>query len=68
MWPERIVMVSPFFDQDFGFAQIIEDFTSQGNHPIFKRLGSWTSRGEFQFHGGGYSADAHVRALIVVSP
>ena len=22
-------MVSPFFDQDFGFAQIIEDFTSQ---------------------------------------
>ena len=37
-----------------------------GNHPIFKRPVSWTSRGKFQFHGGGDSADAHIGALIVV--
>jgi hypothetical protein len=39
-----------------------------GNHPIFNGLVSWTSRGKFQFHGGCNSADAHVRAFIVVSP
>jgi len=37
-----------------------------GNHPIFKRPVSWTSRGKFQCHGGGDSADAHIGALIVV--
>ena len=39
-----------------------------GNHPIFKRPDFWASRGKFQFHGGGAAADAHVRALIVVTP
>jgi len=41
---------------------------ADGNHPIFKRPDFWTSRGKFQFHGGGDAADAHVRALVVVSP
>ena len=39
-----------------------------GNHPIFKRPDFWTSRGKFQLHGGCDAANAHVRALIVVSP
>ena len=41
---------------------------SRGNHPIFNGPVSWTSRGKFQFHGGGDAADAHVRALVVVCP
>tara|TARA_R110001606_G_scaffold30299_1_gene93675 strand:- start:8 stop:175 length:168 start_codon:yes stop_codon:yes gene_type:complete len=39
-----------------------------GNHPIFKRPGSRTSRSKFQFHSGGNAADAHIEALVVLSP
>ena len=47
-------------------AKRTKERCSHGNHPIFKRPVSWTSRGKFQFHGGGDSADAHIGALIVV--
>jgi len=39
-----------------------------GNHPLFQRVSNWTSRGLFQFHGGGDPTDGHVGPFVVVNP
>ena len=46
----------------------LQKFGQFGNSPFFSGVLAQNLRGQLQFLGGRYAADAHVRSFMVVSP